>query len=69
MFALYVARAFADSLSIWTDAPTHVDQLLKSKLVDFICNLQDNECLTTATETFKSIPKVYFLNPNNVSTT
>jgi hypothetical protein len=39
--------------------------MLKSLLVDFLCRIQDEQCLTKSTQLFRTIPPEYFLSPND----
>ena len=39
--------------------------MLKSALVDFLCRIQDEKCLTKATQLFRTIPSEYFISPND----
>ena len=53
-------------LDIWDDLGTHTDKLLKSSLVNFLCRLQNSDCLTKSSELFAKIDQTYFSNPNQV---
>ena len=39
--------------------------MLKTALVDFLCRIQDEQCLLKATEQFQTIPANYFVSPND----
>lgn len=50
---------------LWDGKGSHTDQLLKIYTIEFLCRLQDEACLTKATQLFKSVPEDYFERPNN----
>ena len=39
--------------------------MLKAALVDFLCRIQDEQCLTKSTQLFRKIPPEYFISPND----
>ncbi len=49
---------------MWSDDGTHPEKLLKSTIVNFLCKLQDDDCLKRATTEFNKIPSGYFTNPS-----
>ena len=51
---------------MWNDKTgTHSDIILKAQLVDFLCRIQDEQCLTKATQLFRTIPPEYFISPDD----
>ena len=68
-FGEYIIRAITvrDNLNLWDDKGTHTQRLLKRSLIDFLCRIQNAECLRTSTKYYEQISSDYFLNPNQVS--
>ncbi len=60
-------KSIAADLDIWAEREdeAHTLLLLKEDMVDFLCRMQDKECLTKATEFFETIPIEYFSSPAN----
>ena len=50
-FGEYIIRAITvrDNLNLWDDKGTHTQRLLKRSLIDFLCRIQNAECLRTST--------------------
>jgi hypothetical protein len=44
---------------------SHLTYLLESSAVDFLCRLQDENCLNKISEIYAKIPEDSFNNPNN----
>ena len=57
----------SNDIDIWNQLPgdSHTDKLLKETFIDFLCRMQDNKCLVSASRLFKSIPREYFSMPND----
>jgi hypothetical protein len=62
-FAISIAKNLEESYDLWSNNGTHVEQLLKSTIVDFLCMLQDEKCLKKTNAEFLRIPGSYFANP------
>ena len=58
-------RQYQSRFDIWDNRGNHALILLKTSLVEFLCRLQDEECLLKATELFKTIPPEYFISPDD----
>ena len=64
-FTIKIVRQYQDRNDIWDNTGTHAQILLKTALVEFLCRLQDEECLLKATELFQKIPHEYFSSPDD----
>lgn len=53
-------------MNLWDDSGSHSERLLKISMIDFLCRLQDENCLSNATKKYESINSDYFLNPTQV---
>lgn len=42
----------------------HLKSLLKTYTVEFLCRMQDQNCLLNMTNLYTKIPEEYFYNPN-----
>lgn len=50
-------------MNLWSDSGSHTERLLKSNLIEFLCRLQDPNCLENVDAQFNLIPSEYFLSP------
>ena len=50
-----------------TATKPHLQYLLESSAVEFLCRLQEEFCLNKATELFSKIPQEYFDSPNTIN--
>ena len=66
-YSLSVVKAVSSKMDIWIEKPTdsHTQILLKEAFVEFLCRMQDVQCLKKASELFYKIPNGYFNNPSD----
>jgi hypothetical protein len=44
----------------------HLTSLLEATAVEFLCRLQEENCLNKISDLYHKIPQEYFANPNDV---
>ena len=54
-------------MNIWNGNGSHLEKRIKSMMIDFLCRLQDENCLTSANKEYAKIPNAYFTNPDNTT--
>lgn len=56
-----------NKINIWNEDGAHQVKMLKATLFEFLCRMQDEQCLKNATERFNNLDSNYFNNPNTVN--
>lgn len=65
-FGTAIVRSLMKRMDIWQDTGSHEERLLKANIIEFLCRMQDEECLINASEAFETIDPEYFNNPNQI---
>ena len=58
-FGSNIVTSLFSKLDIWNDQGSNTQRLLKANLIDFLCRMQNTECLLNATQIFKSLDSKY----------
>ena len=64
-----IIKPISNDFDIWNEEINtdleHTTILLKESFVDFLCRLQDEDCLVVSSRLFNVVPDEYFCSPNN----
>ena len=64
-FSIELVKVLSVRLDVWEVRGDHEENVLKISLVDFLCRMQEEQCILKATEKFNTIPSQYFLLPDD----
>ncbi len=68
-YSIGLVKPFAERINAWDNSGTHVQLLLKTNLIDFLCRMQDEAYLRKASDYFNSLNPFYFIFPSQINNT
>ncbi len=68
-YSIGLVKPFAERINAWDNSGTHVQLLLKTNLIDFLCRMQDEAYLRKASDYFNSLNPFYFIFPFQINNT